>query len=277
MERPDLFAEKTAEEIKKGRRNFLLILIFSICFSAALGAVYFYVTTISYAIDVKIDHASAPAQTRAANVGEFIKELDKAGFHVDEDDIVLPDRKEKLEDGSTVEIRQVEVVREKEKEATPFDTIEEEDRSMNKGEKETTQEGAEGEDLVTYQVTYTSGKETARTEIDRETIKEPVDQIIHVGVVETIDGFAYTRKEVFESTAYTGGGRTASGTRARVGEIAVDPRVIPLGTTVYIEGLGLRTAEDTGGAIKGNIIDIYFDSYSQCRQWGRRSVTVYLP
>ncbi|MBQ6401410.1 MAG: G5 domain-containing protein [Firmicutes bacterium] len=131
--------------------------------------------------------------------------------------------------------------------------------------------------MLLCRVTYTSGKETDREELSRKTLVKPTDQIIHVGVIETIDGFAYTRKETFQATAYTGGGRTASGTRARVGEIAVDPRVIPLGTTVYVEGFGERRAEDTGGAIKGHIIDIYMSSKGECRRWGRRNVTVYLP
>lgn len=100
---------------------------------------------------------------------------------------------------------------------------------------------------------------------------------MHVGIREHINGFAYTRKEIFQATAYTGGGHTATGTRARVGEIAVDPRVIPLGTTVYVEGFGELRAEDTGGAIKGHIIDIYMSSNAACRRWGRRNVTVYLP
>ena len=76
--------------------------------------------------------------------------------------------------------------------------------------------------------------------------------------------------------AYTGGGRTAMGTKARVGEIAVDPSVIPLGSRVYIEGVGYRRAEDTGGNIKGNTIDIYMNSESECLRWGMRYVTVYI-
>ena len=67
------------------------------------------------------------------------------------------------------------------------------------------------------------------------------------------------------------------GTRARVGEIAVDPRVIPLGSKVYIEGVGARIAEDTGGNIKGNTIDIYMNSVAECRKWGARTVTIYIP
>ena len=66
------------------------------------------------------------------------------------------------------------------------------------------------------------------------------------------------------------------GTRARAGEIAVDPRVIPLGSKVYIEGVGARIAEDTGGNIKGNTIDIYMNSVAECRKWGARTVTIYI-
>ena len=66
------------------------------------------------------------------------------------------------------------------------------------------------------------------------------------------------------------------GTRARVGEIAVDPSVIPLGSRVYIKGVGARIAEDTGGNIKGNTIDIYMNTLGECRRWGARTVTVYV-
>lgn len=80
-----------------------------------------------------------------------------------------------------------------------------------------------------------------------------------------------------ESTAYTyTGNRTATGVEPREGLIAVDPRVIPLGTQVYIEGYGYAIAADTGGAIKGDIIDVFFPSLQRCLNWGRRSVQVYV-
>ncbi|WP_042201180.1 3D domain-containing protein [Paenibacillus camerounensis] len=73
------------------------------------------------------------------------------------------------------------------------------------------------------------------------------------------------------------GTKTASGTRVTEGRtIAVDPSVIPIGWWVYIEGLGFRRAEDTGGAIKGNKIDVYYDSLSHARNFGRKSRTVYV-
>jgi 3D (Asp-Asp-Asp) domain-containing protein/uncharacterized protein YabE (DUF348 family) len=93
---------------------------------------------------------------------------------------------------------------------------------------------------------------------------------------------SYSKVLSVTATAYTGGGTTATGTQARYGAIAVDPSVIPYGTKLYIvteDGswvYGEATAEDCGGAIKGNIIDLYFDSYATCIQFGRRACTVYV-
>lgn len=88
-------------------------------------------------------------------------------------------------------------------------------------------------------------------------------------------GFKYKNKFTVKAYAYTGGGTTASGTRARVGAIAVSPNVIPLGTDVYVEGYGFAKAEDTGGNIKGRTIDLYFNSVGACYQWGVRHKTIY--
>lgn len=81
------------------------------------------------------------------------------------------------------------------------------------------------------------------------------------------------------STAYTGGTLTATGTKpvynpGGISTIAVDPSVIPLGSKVYVSGYGIAIAADTGGAINGNIIDLYFNSEADCIAWGRRNVTV---
>jgi 3D (Asp-Asp-Asp) domain-containing protein len=61
-----------------------------------------------------------------------------------------------------------------------------------------------------------------------------------------------------------------------MGRVAVDPSVIDLGTWLYIEGYGLCQAADTGGAIKGNKIDLYMNSTSDCHQWGVRNKKVYV-
>jgi 3D (Asp-Asp-Asp) domain-containing protein len=82
------------------------------------------------------------------------------------------------------------------------------------------------------------------------------------------------------ATAYTadsagGDGMTAIGRRAGRGIVAVDPRVIPLGTRLYIPGYGLAVAGDTGGDIVGNRIDLGFDSMRDALLFGRRAITVY--
>jgi 3D (Asp-Asp-Asp) domain-containing protein len=83
------------------------------------------------------------------------------------------------------------------------------------------------------------------------------------------------------ATAYTAGcsgcsGYTAIGARAGRGIVAVDPRVIPLGTHLYIPGYGHAIAGDTGGAIHGNRIDLGFDSYADAMRFGRRVIQVYV-
>jgi 3D (Asp-Asp-Asp) domain-containing protein len=74
--------------------------------------------------------------------------------------------------------------------------------------------------------------------------------------------------------AYCLGGFTSRGTPTRVGAVAVDPGVIPFGSKMYIPGYGWGTALDTGGAIRGNSIDIWMPTYSQCMQWGVRTLTI---
>jgi len=92
---------------------------------------------------------------------------------------------------------------------------------------------------------------------------------------------SYSQVLNMESTAYSGDGITASGAVTKrdvngYSTIAVDPRVIPLGSRVYVEGYGYAIAEDTGSAIKGNIIDVFFQSKSEAISWGRRSVNIYI-
>lgn len=82
------------------------------------------------------------------------------------------------------------------------------------------------------------------------------------------------------ATAYTAhdygcNGRTATGRRAGPGVVAVDPRVIPLGSHLYIPGYGFALAGDTGGDIRGNRVDLGFSSYGDAIRFGRREVTVY--
>lgn len=87
----------------------------------------------------------------------------------------------------------------------------------------------------------------------------------------------------FEATAYTDDvqsqgkwvGQTASGMKPQVGVIAVDPKVIPLGTKLYVEGYGNAIAGDTGGVIKGKRLDLFMNTNEECYAWGRKKVKVW--
>ncbi len=111
--------------------------------------------------------------------------------------------------------------------------------------------------------------------------------VISNGTITTPEGevLTYTKKLDCVATAYSCDGKpgiTYSGTPARIGAIAVDPSVIPLGTRMYVvtnDGeyiYGICTAEDTGGSIKGNKVDLYFDTTDECWIFGVRDCTVYI-
>jgi 3D (Asp-Asp-Asp) domain-containing protein/peptidoglycan hydrolase CwlO-like protein len=78
------------------------------------------------------------------------------------------------------------------------------------------------------------------------------------------------------ATAYSIHGRTATGAPTGWGVVAVDPSVIPLGTRMTIPGYGSGVAADTGSAVRGNTIDLWFATLDQARAWGRRTVTITL-
>lgn len=92
-----------------------------------------------------------------------------------------------------------------------------------------------------------------------------------------------TKELTVSATAYTANckgcsGITATGVNLKANPniklIAVDPNVIPLGSKVYVEGYGYATANDTGGAIKGNKIDVFIPSQKEAENWGRKTVKV---
>lgn len=230
---------------------------------------------LKHATDFKVtaDGKTKKYKTLCRTVGDALKDC---GIKVGDADIVTPGLETEIGDDLEVVIQRVTSKQETVEEDVDFNTIEKDDPSMEEGKSKVETEGSKGRDKVTYEITYIDGVESERKEISRETVTAAVDKVILNGTKISFNGKSYSRKLVVKAYSYTGGGRTAMGTRARVGEIAVDPRVIPLGSKVYIEGVGARIAEDTGGNIKGNTIDIYMNSVAECRKWGARTVTIYI-
>ncbi len=98
---------------------------------------------------------------------------------------------------------------------------------------------------------------------------------------QTAAPIRFKNRMIMEASAYTPfddgqSGITASGIPAKRGIVAVDPRVVPLGTRVYVPGYGVAIAADTGGAIKGSKIDLCIEDYNEAIRFGRRKVEVYI-
>ena len=170
-------------------------------------------------------------------------------------------------------------------EAIPFETRYVDVQTIPRGSTRVDQAGQNGVRTYEYQITYLNGVEMDRALAREYVSQNPTEQVITRGVggTLTVGGKTYNYSYYIDcrATVYTGGGTTASGMPASERCIAVDPRVIPLGTQVYISGsycdVGFRTAADTGGSIKGNIIDIYFETGNPyLGGWGWRDMRVYL-
>lgn len=227
---------------------------------------------------------------------------------LDEGKIVLneKDRLEgaALEDSVQKEMK-LKIVRVTEQEyaenlSVPFNVVRKENTHMDMGKENVLVQGNEGVREKKFKITFEDGMEVARQLISDAIIANPIDKIIEFGTVlnhKTARGDIVRYKNVLDmrATAYTasykdtgkgpgdpGFGITASGMAVRKGIIAVDPRVIPLGTKVYVEvagdtpDYGFAVAADTGGAIKGDLIDLYYDEQGYVDRWGVKRVKVYI-
>lgn len=216
-------------------------------------------------------------------------------------DKVSPSLNDKIKSGTEINIVKVDEKIDTINEPIPYKTVTKNNIKIDKGKEITVQDGQEGIKEIKIKKVYENGKLLASEIIEEKVAKEPINKIVEKGTKEadyTIASrgtFAGKKEMVMVATAYdlslesTGKkpgdkwyGITASGTKARPGVVAVDPKVIPLGTKLYVESLdgtpdyGYAIAEDTGGAIKGNKIDLFMETAKQVKSFGRRKVKVYI-
>ena len=171
----------------------------------------------------------------------------------------------------------------------PYETLKRTTSDLAVGEVRVAQEGIAGEGREVYKITKVNGEETERELLSQDILVEPQTLILENGTSGKLEsrGEVIRYKKVLDvkATAYTSssGAYTASGTVARVGAIAVDPTVIPLGSRVYITSddgtswiYGYAVCEDTGGKIKGNRIDLFFNTESECINFGVKQAKVYI-
>ncbi len=250
--------------------------------------------------------------TKAKTVAEFLSEIE---LKLSKDDLLSVDENAEITDGIEIEVSRVEYKEEVRTEYIDYDFITEETDDMYLGVTSVERYGEEGEKEVTYKCKYVDGELVDEEVIKEKVIKEPVDQLELVGTYEEPeydydydydednsyappqngsgtftdhngDKVSYTNVLTGSATAYYAaeGSHTATGVPVHVGGVAVNPDIIPYGTKLYIVSsdgsmvYGYATAVDTGGALMSGeaLVDVFYPTYDDCVNWGRRNVTVYI-
>ncbi|MBR6728925.1 MAG: DUF348 domain-containing protein [Clostridia bacterium] len=218
------------------------------------------------------------------------------GIMLGEHDEVEPGLETAVTEGMGVQIFRVEVFEETRSEKILKREVFQPNYEKRAGYTNVIEEGWDGAASVTYRVVKRDGVEVSREETERTVLWDACNKIVEKGIQGTKVVAASTAdlpvKKVIQctATAYDASpasngvyaGQTATGRAPAYGVIAVDPRVIPLGSKLYIEAVdgswtyGYAIAGDTGGAIKGNKIDLFYNTAGECRQFGRRQAKVYI-
>ena len=229
-------------------------------------------------------------------VNDILKDLD---IKLEEKDYTYPELNDEVAIGGEIKVIKVKEVVEETKEVIPHENIVNNSNKLDIGVVKVVQEGKDGLKNVKIKKVFENDKLVSENVIEEETIEKPIPKIVEKGTKNRLassrGSTRYKKAITMTATAYDLSyescgkrpgdkyyGITASGTKARVGAVAVDPKVIPLGTKLYVESLdgtkdyGFCTAEDTGGAIKNNRIDLFFNTAQEVKNFGRRKVKVYI-
>ena len=241
------------------------------------------------------------------NVKDILKDLD---ISLGKDDYTIPSLSDNVSDGAEIQVFRVKKIVENVEEKIPHEKVINKSDKLDIGVSKVVQKGQDGTKHIEIKRVFENDKLISEDILGEEIINKPIPEITEEGTRKKVApkraapsrpqmasrGGLNARKVIsMTATGYDlsfascgknpgdrGYGITASGTKAKIGTASVDPRVIPLGTRLYIESLdstkdyGYAVAEDTGGAIKGNRIDLFFNTASDARRFGRRSVKVHI-
>ncbi|MBL5768924.1 hypothetical protein B5V88_16230 [Heyndrickxia sporothermodurans] len=222
----------------------------------------------------------------STTVADFLKQQ---GIKLEDLDRTKPDLDKKVSPEDIIKVIRVKKVSDVVEEPVEYAVQTRKDADLLKGQEKIIQHGQNGLVRKEYEVTKENGKEVSRKLMNEKTLKESKEKIVNVGTkvvtaqVSRGESEAGGTEYYVSSTAYTANcngcsGQTATGINLRSNPnlkiIAVDPNFIPLGTKVYVEGYGYAVAADTGGAIKGRKIDVFFNNNSQAYRWGRKQVKI---
>ena len=261
--------------------------------------------TIHRALDIRLNYRGETLSV--SSPGETVKELlTRLGLDITGYDAVSHSLDEMVFDGMDLTVTHTVIRQETYTATIPFETTFCSDFSLPAGTEDVLVEGRDGELLYTAQVTYVNGQESAREIRSEKQTIAPITEIIAQGAGSPAkpavndmpviqDGYiimpsgeilTYYKTDNVTATGYTHTDAgcdmiTSTGTTVHYGTAAVDPRFIPYGTRMLIVShdgeryYGIATAEDCGGAIKRDKMDLYFPTHQECIEFGRRRCTIY--
>lgn len=232
--------------------------------------------------------------------------LEKLGLSLDVNDRLSVPEETVLEAGMTFRVDRVLQREERRTQVEPYEVITYYASYLPEGDRVVLTKGRDGELLLSEFVCYVNSVETQRELLEQTRTLAPQAEIQALGtggvtgpgitqepiigdgviLLPTGEKLDYTRVDYVRATAYTHSdpgctSTTATGTKVHHGTVAVDPRYIPYGTRMFIMAsdgsyiYGLCEAEDCGGDIKGDRVDLYLPNTEACMEFGRRRCTVY--
>jgi 3D (Asp-Asp-Asp) domain-containing protein len=266
----------------------------------------------AYPVSIQGLDLNLTAKTRAATVADLLAERQVTLGPLDR---VEPPPAAPVPAGGMVRVVRVAEETGTELVPVPYRTVTQSAPALPAGARVRVRAGMPGLVERSVQRTLEDGQEVQRAVLAEHVLRQPIDEVIALGSRAVLapaptlpggapggvtlappalaggppNGEGVRRVLTMDATAYDPGpirtgkrpgdpgyGITASGMRAAYGVVAVDPRVIPMFTRLYIPGYGYAVAGDTGGAIRGHRIDLFFPTYGEALRFGRRGITVYV-
>lgn len=248
------------------------------------------------------------AQTTDVPEGPVENVIDAANLTLGKEDTLSEDLQTRLYDGMELAVNRVTYATQTVTEVLPFETREVKTDNLYQGETEFQTEGVNGSKTAVKECKFVNGQlveatdvvvlaETAPVEaiklvgtkarpVAKKTAVQAAPVVVNGSTIQDANGNVLQVARVLRGscTAYTGGGITSTGAPAAVGRVAVNPNVIPYGTRLYIASpdgsivYGYAIAADTGGALLSGqaLVDLYYDTLSECINFGRRQMDVYI-
>lgn len=266
--------------------------------------------TRAFPVKIKVDGKEKTVNMTGGTVENALKQ---AGINLGQFDKISKKMSKELKKATSLTVKRIAYKTETKTVKTDFKTKVEYDDSMYEDQRKVKKKGVKGKNVNEYKYKYVDG-EIAETEVlSSKVVKKPVTQVIVRGTKVRSTGFTgatvksgrviselkppfeiplnkngrpvnYKKVITGKATAYCTGTTCSTGAPAMPGRVAVDPREIPYGTKMYIVSsdgkynYGYCTASDTGGFIytSNTVVDLYIRGYSNCRNFGRRNVDIYI-